>query len=372
MKSRHFAEPMSHKIIFIINSAHNQRCIKRVEEFMHHGYDIEAYAISRNEALRNDRIPFELKIVATYDNLTPYHKRLGIIWKALKGIKNKHNGEDVVYYFFGLDIAMLGRLVMRSKYFYEESDLVHSYLGKRLLVNIFESIDKHIITHSKATVFTSEGFLKYHYGDQRPNNTFLIPNRLNPSILQLEEPNNHKVQTNKIRFGFVGGARYESIAKIAEYVASFSDDIEFHFYGSVQKEEEHLFTHLKDTPNIIWHGAFKNPKDLPEIYSALDVVVSTYDVKYDNVRYAEPNKIYEAIYFRTPIIVSSGTFLAEKVARLGIGYDVNPLDKDAVFSLIKRIQAEGIDYIINNIKKIDKMEAINSNDSFFQRLEEIL
>ena len=35
-----------------------------------------------------------------------------------------------------------------------------------------------------------------------------------------------------------------------------------------------------------------------------DMVVATYDVTIENVRYAEPNKIYEAIFFETPIILS--------------------------------------------------------------------
>lgn len=360
------------KYIFIINSLGNSHWRNRVDEFVSRGYEVVLYAYSRNDVVNNGLSQSNVEVLADFPNTLPYFKRLGIYFRTLPKVIKKHKKENVCYYFFGLDTAMVASLFIKQPYIFEESDLVHSYLGNKLLVRIMERIDKYIIAHSTFTLFTSEGFLKYHYGTKKPDNTFVIPNRLNPAIQELKEEEKLPFVPNRIRFAFVGGARYESIVKMAEYISSYSKEMEFHFYGAVQEEEKHLFTHLQNTPNIIWHGAFKNPKDLPEIYSAVDVVVSTYDVKYDNVRYAEPNKIYEAIYFRTPIIVSSGTFLAEKVSRLGIGYDVDPLDKDAVFSLIKRIQTEGIDHIVNNISKIDRLEAVNINDSFFQRLEEVL
>lgn len=73
---------------------------------------------------------------------------------------------------------------------------------------------------------------------------------------------------------------------------------------------------LKDINNIFFHGAFKNPIDLPKIYSKIDFIVATYDTTTLNPQYAEPNKIYEAIFFRTPIIVSYNSYLANKVNKL--------------------------------------------------------
>jgi succinoglycan biosynthesis protein ExoL len=42
-----------------------------------------------------------------------------------------------------------------------------------------------------------------------------------------------------------------------------------------------------------------------------------------NNRVALPNKLYEAMYFRVPIVASKGTYLAERVLDAGIGYAID-------------------------------------------------
>ena len=111
---------------------------------------------------------------------------------------------------------------------------------------------------------------------------------------------------------------------------------------------------------------------MPGIYSQIDVVLSAYDVRGINPQYAEPNKLYEAIYFEKPIIVSSNSFLADKVARLGIGYDVDALNEDKVVALVKSINKNSIEEKKTNIRKIDKKECISSNEKLFTMLEQRL
>lgn len=82
------------------------------------------------------------------------------------------------------------------------------------------------------------------------------------------------------------------------------------------------------------------------------MVLATYDVKYDNVHYVEPNKIYESIYFETPIIVSEGCFLGEKVKKLNIGYTVNALNTIDIKKLIDSLTIENINNKIVPIKRL--------------------
>ena len=128
---------------------------------------------------------------------------------------------------------------------------------------------------------------------------------------------------------------------------------------------------LKEYPNCKFHGAFNSPLDLPQIYSRIDLVLSTYDVESVNVFYAEPNKIYEAIYFRTPIIVSSGTFLAEKFNRLNIGFDVDAMNELSIIDLVKNINNE---LLLDKKKSLDLIpmsEVINVNDFLFEKLSNL-
>ena len=265
------------------------------------------------------------------------------------------------------------RLQSKRPYVFEEADLVHTGIGNKWVRNTYEKLDKYIILHSVMTAFRSEGFVKYHFGEEVPDNVCVIPNRLNDSILKFEVQPHHKFNVEHIKIGYVGFIRYFSIYNFAKVFCSHYPDSEIHFYGTFTNEKaKQQFEKLKQYNNCFFHGSFKSPDDLNIIYSQFDLVLSTYDVSSENVRWAEPNKIYEAIYFETPIIVSSETYLADKVRKLGIGYDVDAMNEQSIVGFINRISKVGIEETVKSIKKINKETVINRNDVFFEKLENML
>lgn len=358
------------EFVFIINSAQNQRCIKRVNEFVERGYDVAAYAFSRGTEMRNTPA-FDLHVIGEFSNDSSYASRLRQMYRAISLVVKAHKADrDVCYYLFGLDIAMMFRLLSRAPYVFEESDLMHTYMGNALMRGTMERIDKQVIRHSLLTVFTSEGFARFHYGDDYPANVCFILNRLTPAVQSLPAVARQPLDMGHLRFAFVGGARFESVARFAEAVAKNFPQHEFHFFGHVVVTYQALYDALRQYPNVFFHGAFRNPDDLPAIYAQTDIVLSTYDVKYDNVRYAEPNKLYEAAYFEVPIVVSSGTFLAERVQALGIGYDVDPLDETAVQNFVRSLTADDLRRKQSAARSLGKAWALNDNTAFFARLGE--
>ena len=102
------------------------------------------------------------------------------------------------------------------------------------------------------------------------------------------------------------------------------------------------------------------------------MVLSTYDIDNINVRYAEPNKLYESIYFETPIIVSKGTFLADKVKDMNVGYAINGMDANEIDSFVQNLKKEDLEEKIDSIRKYDKMIAISKNPDFFEKLRKKL
>ena len=117
-----------------------------------------------------------------------------------------------------------------------------------------------------------------------------------------------------------------------------------------------------------FHGKFKTPEDLPAIYSQLDLVLSTYDTDSDNVRYAEPNKLYEAIYFETPIVVSSNTFLSKKVKELGVGFELD-VNRENVESFISSLTIDKISQVKEKIKLYPKDFAIDDVSILFDKIK---
>ena len=147
---------------------------------------------------------------------------------------------------------------------------------------------------------------------------------------------------------------------------------EFHFYGTLNYFTESQKKAVAGFKNVFVHGPFKNPDDLPEIYSKIDFVISTYDAGGVNVQYAESNKIYESMFFETPIFVSTNTVLQKIVNKYNMGYAINALNDEEVIRTINSITTEKYEEFRASLKEIDKKESVNDNTLFFQQLKEEL
>lgn len=360
-------------MVFILTSSVNTNSIKRIDEFVSRGYDVKAYGFMRDLDVPNKSKSVDIEILGSYKNDLSYYKRCAIIYKGIKRVLKETSDQPSLYYLIGLDVAMFFRLQSRRPYLYEEADLVHANFNNKPLKGTYEWIDRSVIHHSLISLFRSEGFLKYHFGEKIPENVHVIANRLNVGIKEFEIIPKHPIDLTHLKIGYVGFIRYESIANFAKVFCTHFPHNDFHFYGTYTSEgEKKMFDGMDAFENCHFHGSFKSPDELGRIYSEFDLVLSTYDVSSENVRYAEPNKIYEAIYFETPIIVSSGTFLADKVNRLGIGFDIDAMDENAIVSFVNNLSEERLSSIINNIKRIDKNSVININDGFFEKFENVL
>ena len=361
------------KLVFIMAGMGNPNNIKRIEEARERGFDVDVYAFDGQRDGPRDPEGVEVHMIPGYTSDLPYWKRIGKVVSGLKSVINLYQKDECVYYLFRNDKAIIFTMLTNRPYIFEEADMTHANIKNRLVSNWFECRLRKVIRNSVVSVFRSEGFLQYHFGDNRPKNVYVIPNRLHAGVANIPAMEYTGLDAGHLRFGFVGGVRYYTIYKFAETMLKNFPQHEFHFYGMFPNEkQEKQFMPLDKYENCYFHGAFRSPDALPEIYSKIDVLLSAYDVTAINPRYAEPNKLYEAIYFDKPIIVSSNSFLANKVMCLGVGYDVDALNEDAIVSLINSITADSIAERKQNIAKIDKKTCINNNEEFFSLLKEKL
>lgn len=357
------------KIVFILNNITLTRCLKRVSEFIDNGFEVDVYGFEKQgEEGYASPSNFNISILGVFSRKQSYYERLMVYYKSLKPLFNKYKGQDVVFYYFFFNIAFAARLLCRRPFIYEESDMPYTGLKNKLLRNWLSSIDKRMIKKSLLTVMTSEGFIDYHFGDERPKNIVVVPNRVNPLLMNLPYHRND-FDINHLSIAFVGGFRYTSVINFATVIAEHFPQHEFHVYGIVLEYGEELKALCEKYGNIHFHGKFRNPDDLPSIYERIDLVLASYDATYINAQYAEPNKMYEAIFFRTPIIVSSNTFLAKKVSKLGIGYHINALNKQEIVSFINGLTIGDINNKLQALEALPKEFAINKNPELFNYLE---
>lgn len=359
------------KVVFLVFGM-SPRIDRRIKEFVKNGYDVDVYG-GRSESTKKYEGGDVYTFNAVYESgeTYSYKERLHDLPKLRRIIK-KYDKSTTLFYCFSLNTAVLTLSLPGLKYIYEESDMLFDRFKKSFLRNLVIKTNKRIIKKSVLTVFTSEGFADYYFGNNWPSNLCIVPNRVSPDILQFPYKSKELADCNHLRFGNAGNVRYKEVVDFSKVVVEKFPNHEFHFFGDMTALGQETIENLKAQPRVFVHGSYQYPSGLSEVYDSLDFIVCTYNANGINPQYAEPNKLYEAIYYETPIIVSSNTFLAKKVERLGIGFSVNADNLEEVFVKVKGITPELYKSYVDAIKSIPKEEALNINTEFFDRLKEVV
>lgn len=352
------------EIVFILSSLCDPHFRKRVEEFAEHGYKVKVYGYKRHNQ-NIQQFPVEPHILGEISNRN-YLKRLRLFYTSIKSIAKECKGK--LCFYSSLDIAMFARALIKSPYIYEICDLTELCVGNEILSKLLIWQNKKTVKHSYKTILTSEGFIDFF--KTLPNDKiYLIPNKVSPECKPIENISRH-FNPKKIKIGFVGVIRFSTIYRFIKVCVEKFDNVEIHLFGIYSDGDEYS-KKIKDLEgkydSITFHGRFANPNDLPSIYSKIDLVLCTYTPS-PGVNYAEPNKLYEAIFFRCPIIVSSNTFLGTKVQRLKVGYAIDATNEDAIENFIKRLNDKSYNERITCCNSIPIEKCYNINDDFFKSI----
>lgn len=138
-------------------------------------------------------------------------------------------------------------------------------------------------------------------------------------------------------FGFVGGIRYpEQNKKILSGFAGSRYNLKY--VGKVHTScDLEPFCRENGIDNVEFEPAYDNSQK-PEIYSSIDIINSIYGAETPVERLALPNKLYDCILYKKPIVVSKRTWLAEIVEKYNLGFSVELGSDDAVRMMDKYIE----------------------------------
>ena len=361
-------------IIFIAPQLQQPRVIRRITTVFNAGYPIKVYGFDSGIFSKNlQSITFPVTEIIKRDKKDSRLKKIRTFISALKRIK-KENSKNDIFYIFSAEMGNFSWVLRNRKTIYEEADILGAYFKKPILRKIFRWIDRGTIKRSLLTVFTSEGFVDYTFGDKHPENVLVIPNKLNSRFFNGErkaEVNSSEIDVNHIKFGFVGIIRYpNTIIRFAEVIGREFPQHEFHFFGD--PDVPSFVDNVKEMKNVFLHGPFVNPVELPSIYSQIDIVISCYDISSWNVRVAEPNKLYEAVFFETPIVVSKETFLAKQVERFNAGYAIKADEDQSIVDFVNSIKVDDLQLFKTEEHKVPWMELVDNTEPFLNRINAIL
>lgn len=357
------------EIVFIAGTTKQPRVIRRIQDFKEHGYNVHVFAFERQGDSRKSS-ELQMTILGSIESGKGYLSRLRYVYsKIKKEVIPIFEGKNVLYYIFGFDMASACTILLsKKKYIFELADLQElNYNG--IMRKILVAWNRKIMSLSFETVFTSEGFKEYYFGDKSVSNVTILPNKLNKVVKELDFPHK-KFDANHIQIGFTGAIRFPTVLLFAQVIDRFFPNIELHFFGQcndldIKEDIETLFARSK---NVFFHGVFKNPDDLPEIYSKIDMILALYPADKMGVVYAEPNKLYEAIFYEKPIIVSQNIFLGDKVTKLNVGFAIDGSNEKSIREFLESLTTEMITEKIEACRKIEKNYSIDNSDDFFDKI----
>jgi glycosyltransferase involved in cell wall biosynthesis len=356
------------------------RIKKRIVYFLERGWGVRVYSYRRSfaEILNDISDEFagaiekgtleiiDLGEISNGDYFARLFKILFTAWKLLTQERENFEKSDLIY-LSGHDFAILFYFIYRSKVrILEIADVTYLNSENEWVHRFFKRIEKAVFPSYKAIILTSKGFQKY-YEAFIPSfkDWFIVENKLHKEVLNFlaEEK---VASNNKINIGYLGYIRYEEhVTKFIHAVGKRPNDFNFYMYGdSVFKEK--LLKLSATYSNIFFRGVFSNPYDLPRIYSEIDLTYAVYKLG-RNEEIAEPNKLYEAIFYNTPILAQKNTFLAEKVEFENTGFVIDVGDEESIEGFLDSINLEMLEAYKEKVK-VPRSSAIDNGD----QLDEVI
>lgn len=226
-----------------------------------------------------------------------------------------------------------------------------------------------LIDNSFFTAISSRGFKRF-LGDKDK----LVINHNISNFDNIEEIPSLTKDKKVINIGFVGAIRYfdENVTLIKSLQNS---SYLLAYYG-----REAADCHLKDfcknmnITNAKFFGEFKN-EEKPFLYKNIDMINSFYGNMKMEVQSLLPNRLYDALIFKKPIIATEGTYLAEVVRKYAIGFSL-PGSQDYNQIEYRRKIEEYInnfdpDTFTNNAEKLLEV-VIKEQKMFHKRIDEFV
>src|SRR5690625_3353322 len=307
-------------ILFILPVSSQPRFAKRIQSYLAKRYKVTAASFERDYFAKNT-LPDEIiyyplgKIKAGN-----YPKRIPKLLSSIRPLLKLSKDADLVYVLSADVLLFLFAFVKKEKLLFEIGD-IRSIGTSSMVKFMYDLIYQRALRKCSRIFVTSKGFKDFMSSKYQldPSKISIIENKL----VSLDFPSENRtpfesLKDNEFIVGIIGLLRYPNILDFLQEYQKANVKFRIKIFGDGPLKEQIL--QYVDGNKIQFFGQFKYPDDLSRIYEQIDLSFTMYDSNDLNVQLALPNKLYESIYFRRPILVSTNTYLNKKVEEFNVGF----------------------------------------------------
>ena len=338
---------MNKKIVFLVPDISDARAIKRIKALKLLGSNLVVCGF-RRERYKCDHSFYAniRKVEMGQTEEKKYFNRIPKLFcgflKLLINLNVFKNTKCI--YCINIDMLLLGallKIIYNVKLYYEVGDILNAFLGNNILNILLRKLEQILLLHTNLLILTSPSFfIFYYYPIQKYKKKWsLLENTLIPINLPLINKNLKKY--NRIKIVYHGALRCpQSIDILIDIARLFKYKCEIHVHGfPLMVNSSKLENAAKENNNFRWHGEFKYPEDLTEFLSDADLLwLIDLSENQKNSEWLLPNRLYDGLYFKVPMIALKNSETGRYIKELNIGwcFDKNSLcDLNSFFAKIE-------------------------------------
>lgn len=264
-------------------------------------------------------------------------KQLGSYFKFIKKCKNYlyENKLDILH-CHDLDGTLAGFIAdsRRHPFVFD----MHEYYEKGSLLKCV-SVNKlvhFLVKRAKACIYVSQNSFQ-RYAGMNSNKFYLLRNYSDSAYFE----HCKKEQSKNFRIAYIGEVRnqvpdFKALFEAVKEMSMVQVDI---YGGGIDYDE--LKSLEPKYSNVTIHGRYNGIADSEQIYNNADVSFIAYSVENPNYQGDfTPVKLYEAIFTRTPIIVTRGINPGKIAAEEKIGVSVDTRNSNEIREAIKKFMTD--------------------------------
>jgi len=280
---------------------------------------------------------FRIKVKSKYGNLFDFLLKIPFFY--LKSLKFLLKRDFDVIHTHDFDTAILGLLVRKLKgikWIHDVHDLYESLIEKysSKAAKALSKLEETIINLPDYVIVVNDAFIKLMRDKGRVKPILVIMNTTEPTRVKKQKSKRFTL----FYAGVLSSDRF--ILEMIDIAKELRIKLKVAGYGKLEREVE-----KRCHDNCIFLGYISHERALEEL-SKSHITFAIYDPKILNNLLATPNKLFEAMYLKVPIITIKDSVMGKIVKQHRCGVTVKYNKKDV---------KEKIHYIMENPKLIKKM-----------------